>query len=730
MVDFFAAAQRVISMIMTGTEIALGVWLASGGVIYLLRGISFWIDCTLVNCIGAIYDYFMTLLNGTMFNKTIVNAVMKNVYIFIGVFVFFRIAMLLIKYMINPEMIADQKVGTEALIKRVVIGVLGIIFIPTIFDYGMKLQTAIIEDQLVQQLFIPSDMLKEVGKSTANGGKAIGTTILSGFINPSSKASTKIKNEYKKALEQSDLSSIDFNSGGFLGIGYTSYDYSYFYLISTFILGYVLYLMLKYCLDIVVRFFKLFLFQLIAPIAMVEYMANGSDDGVFKNWKSAVLGSYFMLFIRIMSIWFVLFVMTLMNNAIPKYSDGSLLAENDYLLKALIMIGLLAFMMDLPKILGNILGLDLEQESSATGLLKSVGGILKGVGMGALAMGGAALGGAAGALGGFQKAGISNQKNRKAALQSSMQQNQGMNKKQALSNYKSSSAFHSNNAAALKQAGSRATKAGKGALMSMGGAALGATAVGNAIKGGYSNTSGYISKAEAKEEQQAQNKAEKTQATYRDAVQAQLTKNPEATASDIVDSLLNTEVRAKLSFDDIGDLTKGIQGVVNTSSNVPETLCQQVDQKFGQKLGVSSETTEQIVNQVLGGSVDATPAQVQQVVQQVINEAKNNSPSRQEMELVVNQVMGSTIDVASEANVTINEQQGQTAETSDTKTVTVNEQEGDTVDSPDDITRVVDDVNGRAIDDSPLTSSDSSSKSNSNTGYNKNNNDNDVDTLL
>lgn len=727
MVDFFAAAQRVISMIMTGTEIALGVWLASGGVIYLLRGISFWIDCTLVNCIGAIYGYFMTLLNGTMFNKTIVNEVMKNVYIFIGVFVFFRIAMLLIKYMINPEMIADQKVGTEALIKRVVIGVLGIIFIPTIFDYGMKLQTAIIEDQLVQQLFIPSDMLKEVGKSTANGGKAIGTTILSGFINPSSKASTKIKNEYKKALEQSDLSSIDFNSGGFLGIGYTSYDYSYFYLISTFILGYVLYLMLKYCLDIVVRFFKLFLFQLIAPIAMVEYMANGADDGVFKNWKSAVLGSYFMLFTRIMSIWFVLFVMTLMNNAFPKYSGGSLLAEKDYLLKALIMIGLLAFMMDLPKILGNILGLDLEQESSATGLLKSVGGILKGVGMGALAMGGAALGGAAGALGGFQKVGLANQQNRSAAIKN---RQQGMSKQQALSNYKSSNAFHSNNAAALKQAGSRATKAGKGALMSMGGAALGATAVGNAIKGGYSNTSGYISKAEAKEEQQAKDKAEKTQATYRDAVQAQLTKNPEATASDIVDSLLNTEVRAKLSFDDIGKLTSEIQGVVNTSSNVPETLYQQVDQKFGQKLGVSSEVTEQIVNQVLGGSVDATPAQVQQVVQQVINEAKNNSPSRQEMEMVVNQVMGSTIDVASEANVTINEQQGQTFETSDTKTVTVNEQEGDTADSPDDITRVVDDVNGRAIDDSPLTSSDSSSKSNSNTGYNKNNNDNDVDTLL
>lgn len=393
MVDFFAAAQRIISMVISGTELVFIVWLSSGGIIYVLRAISFWIDCTIVNCIGAIYGYFMTLLKGTMFNKTLVDAVMKNVYIFIGVFIFFRVAMLLIKYIMNPEMIADQKAGANALVKRVIIGMMGIIFVPTIFDYGMKLQSAIIEDQLIQQLFIPSDMIDEVSKQTDDGGKGIGTTILSGFINPSSKAPDKIKNEYKKALNQKDLSSISFNSGGFLGVGYSSYDYSYFYLISTFVLGYVLYLMLKYCLDIVVRFFKLFLFQLIAPIAMVEYMANGADDGVFKNWKNAVLGSYLMLFTRIMSIWFVLFVMTLLNGNFTNYSNGSLLAENDYLLKALIMIGLLAFMIDLPKIIGNIFGIDLEQESSAAGLLKSFGGMVKGVGLGAVALGGAAVAG-------------------------------------------------------------------------------------------------------------------------------------------------------------------------------------------------------------------------------------------------------------------------------------------------------------------------------------------------
>ena len=49
-----------------------------------------------------------------------------------------------------------------------------------------------------------------------------------------------------------------------------------------------------------------------APIAMVEYMINGSDDGVFKSWKSAVLSTYCMIFVRVMAIWFVVFVTMLM----------------------------------------------------------------------------------------------------------------------------------------------------------------------------------------------------------------------------------------------------------------------------------------------------------------------------------------------------------------------------------------------------------------------------------
>lgn len=578
MVDFFAAAQRVISMIMTGTELVFIVWLTSGGVIFVLRGISFWIDCTIVKCIGAIYSYFMTLLNGTMFNKTLVNAVMKNVYIFIGVFIFFRVAMLLIKYIMNPEMVADQKAGANALIKRVIIGMMGIIFIPTIFDYGLKLQSAVIEDQLIQQLFIPSDMIKEVEKQTTNGGNGIGTTIFSGFINPSSKAPDKIKNEYKKALEQKDLSSINFNSGGFLGIGYSSYDYSYFYLISTFVLGYVLYLMLKYCLDIVVRFFKLFLFQLIAPIAMVEYMANGADDGVFKNWKNAVLGSYLMLFTRIMSIWFVLFVMTLLNGNFPNYSNGSLLAENDYLLKALIMIGLLAFMMDLPKIIGSIFGLDLEQDSSATGLLKSFGGMIKGVGLGAVSLGGAA------AAGGFKRI-----QNAGGAASKMHELNQQKKSDMAAGTFDAAK-YNQNKAAIMKD-----FKTGKSNAMRATGVGMLKSLAGNSkiVGAAYSGATGVtedIKKKEGKAEAKAQAEEERAYRQHQIEVTDEINTNThvivgqQAVANVKLDNLVDNSEQTLTQTVNIDHKLGNVSNNVEAIAKNTETTAQQtvnIDQKLG-----------------------------------------------------------------------------------------------------------------------------------------------------
>ena len=382
-----------LQLLQSAAQIGIITWLLSGGWKFVLRTFGFSIDTLLVSFIGRIYEYFMQILNGTLFNDAVLEELMRNVYIFIGIIMFFRLMMIVIKYLVNPDLVNDAKIGTNALIQRCVLGLAGILFIPTLFDLALNLQAHILEDNLIQQIIIPQDMLAEVKDKVDQGGKYIGTYVLSGFISPGENASSKTKTEYKNWLDtggESGLSTLK-KDGWLVG----EYEYDYFYFLSTFCLCYVLYIMIKYTLDILTRFFRMLMYQMIAPIAMIEYMINGADDGVFKTWKSGILGTYFMLFVRVMALWFVVFVMALMSSD-GDYVAGSLLATDDYLLRALILIALIGFMMDLPKLMGQVFGLDLEQEGNAGGILKQVGGMLKGAAVGALTFGGAAVGGAVG----------------------------------------------------------------------------------------------------------------------------------------------------------------------------------------------------------------------------------------------------------------------------------------------------------------------------------------------
>lgn len=680
-----------VKIAIAGIELKVFLYLISGGWIDVLRIISFFLDTLLVKYIGIFFVYFSKIISGTIFSEKMITGVMNRLYVFIGIFVFFKLSMLLIKYISTPELVSDSKIGVNSLIKRVIFGFGLILLTPFIFKTAMNLQKAILDDQIIEKVLLSQEDYLIAVANKDRVGNLIGMNILQGFWSPnnSEKSNSRSVRNYNKAVDEADPSVVGWtsiNSGRVLGLG--EYDYNYFPILSTVALGYTLYIAVKFCIDVALRGFKLGFLQMMAPIAIVDYMVYGKDDGTFKNWLKLCKGTYLMLFVRVISLWFVVFVTTLMQK---KGTDSLLyLPKNgqvDYLLRAIIIIALLAFMMELPKLLSEVFGLDLEGDATVKGLMKSVTGGIKTVAGAGLAMGGAAIGGAFGAAQGLSK-GIANK-----------------DPKQILGAL-------GGNAGGIMKAGLGQTK-------------LGGTLV-NSMSNGYNSNVKAASEGhaktkqeKAKEEESARYQEERNerqqaalnrqQSDLRDIAQYQMAKNPNIKKDELIGAMKDIVVNAKLNFSDVSEMTKDIKSSVN-ASNSPSTLVQQVQQVLGNKLDMPVQQTEQIVNQVLGNSTTVTPAQVDQVVNQVIEKAKDNTvPS---ITVAVNQVMGETVSFDSST------------------TVTVDQQAGDTIDSTDNATRVVNEVNGSSIDDSPLTSSDSSSKSNSNTGYNKNNNDNDIDTLL
>lgn len=695
-----------VKIAIAGIELKVFLYLISGGWIDVLRIISFFLDSLLVKYIGIFFVYFSKIISGTIFSEKMITGVMNRLYVFIGIFVFFKLSMLLIKYISTPELVSDSKIGVNSLIKRVIFGFGLILLTPFIFRTAMNLQKAILDDQIIEKVLLSQEDYLIAVANKDRVGNLIGMNILQGFWSPnnSEKSNSKSVRNYNKAVDEADPSVVGWtsiNSGRVLGLG--EYDYNYFPILSTVALGYTLYIAVKFCIDVALRGFKLGFLQMMAPIAIVDYMVYGKDDGTFKNWLKLCKGTYLMLFVRVISLWFVVFVTTLMQ----KKGTDSLLyqpknGQVDYLLRAIIIIALLAFMMELPKLLSEVFGLDLEGDATVKGLMKSVTGGIKTVAGAGLAMGGAAIGGAFGAA-------------------------QGLSKGIAHKDPKQIFGALGGNAGGIMKAGLGQTK-------------LGGTLV-NSMSNGYNSNVKAASEGhaktkqdQAKEEEAARYQEERNerqqaalnrqQSDLRDIAQYQMAKNPNIKKDELIGAMRDIVINAKLNFSDVNEMTKDIKSSVN-ASNSPSTLVQQVQQVLGNKLDMPVQQTEQIVNQVLGNSTTVTPAQVDQVVNQVIEKAKDNTvPS---ITVAVNQVMGETVSFDSSTTVTVDQQQGKAVDTPETKTVTINQQAGDTIDSSDNATRVVNEVNGSSIDDSPLTSS---GKSNDNTGYNKNNNDNDIDTLL
>lgn len=118
----------------------------------------------------------------------------------------------------------------------------------------------------------------------------------------------------------------------------------------------VLYLFLMFCIDIAIRSVKLGFLQMIAPIPILSYCdPKSGKDGLFKKWTDMCVKTYLDLFIRLFSLYFGIYVITL----IGRFRDVATgKTVSGWLVSIFMIIGILIFIKQLPKILSEQLGLN------------------------------------------------------------------------------------------------------------------------------------------------------------------------------------------------------------------------------------------------------------------------------------------------------------------------------------------------------------------------------------
>ena len=656
--DIVTWAELIGQLLLTGTELYVLTYLVfGGGWLDMIRLISFWLDKILLKYIDQFYSYFEKILGGQIFAPDVINDVMSRVYIFVSLFAVLKLLMLLMKYLISPELVSDDKVGTSALIKRVITGMCGMLFLPTIFDLALGVQKAVLNDNLFGKVLLSEDGVKEFEKYDTKIGRLLAFNVHQAFwsLDKNRVTDKNIQKKYDQAIK-----AMDPNVAGDINVKFNGdYAFDYFPIASSVVLVYVLYLVIKYCIDVVVRMFKLFLLQMMGPLAISDYMINGDSKEMFKNWLKTTISVYAMLFVRIFSIWFIAFVAVLMNkNCTTVGADGicedSLLyisnGNTDYLLRGIIVLGLLAVLMDLPKFFSDLFGLDLEQDATVKGLMQKVGGAAKGVAMGGLAVGGAAIGGA---IGSAKAAGKTlNQATGLGSKLGDKMKNSKLGQK--IGNSKAMEKLHNSKltagARALNQAASdnnlkEHRNAALGGIVS---AAMNSNSVTGTAYKGYSaqqqEQKGIDSKAkqESKErEKEAQAQKERKEDVYRNVIE----RLAETADRNVSKEDFTMMARAQI-YGDPGEVTAKVRGILDSSgiSDVGE-VTQTVKQVLGEKFNVAPDEVEQVVKQVVKDPANVTPGEVEQIVNQVIGQ---RAEADQTITQVVNQVYGTRVNNAVE----------------------------------------------------------------------------------
>ncbi len=351
------------------------------------RKFGFYFDQLLIKYANQIYNYFTEVLNGTLFTKDVIDHFTSRAYILVGIFIFFKLCIIAIKYIASPEQFLDSKTGGEQLIKRILFGSLIIIALPLIFDIAMGIQSAIIKDNVIEKLLLPDYVYEDLQRNKGNEGKRIGMTILSGLFGWNSSVphdSDYLK--YQLMLKNDDPNIIDYKS---INDEYNgAYKFSYVPIVSTLAIGYFLLTLIRYTMEIVYRSIKLLFLQVIAPFSIVKYMLDPSDNDSLKKWLNTTISTYILIFIRMLTLWFIAMMTYYLKNGIPS-SDGTvslLQSDTDGVLKALIVLGMFAFLKELPKLISELFGYNLQDNEAIGGILNQATGAIKGWATGVVGM--------------------------------------------------------------------------------------------------------------------------------------------------------------------------------------------------------------------------------------------------------------------------------------------------------------------------------------------------------
>ena len=380
------------------------------------------LDGVIYNFICYIFDIFYYLCGLQLFTNDEYGDIVNRIYIVLGLVMMFVLAYSLLKAVINPDEFAKGENSFPKLVKNIIVSLVIIVILPTAFQICFNIQNSLLNYDVIPQLILGTDDSENYetvdGVPTVGGvpgGRIIAYYTFKSFLVPDTEKSIcngadeeacrdNIKGNGDLAVTNGEALSLTNNlvlneKGSFSK--YAKYseairdgDLTYYFPISTVAGVFIVWVLLNFCFDMALRVVKLAFYQMIAPIPVIcRVIPGGKLKDVFSKWLKQVISLFVEVFVRIAALTFGVFLIGIIvqkfNEGLPGIDSLNLIGQKTIVL-ALLIMSVIIFVKQIPKIIGEMFGID-------TGGMKL--GLMDKLAQGGALAAGAVAGGALGSLG-------------------------------------------------------------------------------------------------------------------------------------------------------------------------------------------------------------------------------------------------------------------------------------------------------------------------------------------
>lgn len=188
-----------------------------------LRAICMAIDGVLYSLLDNAYDLVIKLSTAELLKPATIKSLTENLYIIFGVVAFFRLALLLVNAIIDPEKLNEKGKGLSNIFFRVVGMIILLAVTPFLFEMSYELQGKIVGADASKNIIfktILGNNANIASSDTSNAGKALQNIALSSLITID-KSYLKNKDENNPAVVLCNYKKIKDDNGKVKGYDYT-----------------------------------------------------------------------------------------------------------------------------------------------------------------------------------------------------------------------------------------------------------------------------------------------------------------------------------------------------------------------------------------------------------------------------------------------------------------------------------------------------------------------------